>query len=74
MLLWKIKDFFTTKWFIVIVRTFFLLLELETEIDSLEKEIKYKGTGESMFCSKGAVINYWGGRVGIISKVRAQKC
>ena len=23
---------------------------------------------------KGAVINYWGERVGIISKVRAQKC
>ena len=52
MLLWKIKDFFATKWFIVIVRTFFLILELETEVDSLEKEIKYKGTGESMFCSK----------------------
>ena len=41
MLLWKIKDFFTSKWFIVIVKTFFLLVELETEIDSLEKEIKY---------------------------------
>ena len=41
MLLWKIKDFFTTKWFIIIVKTFFLLVEPETEIDSLEKEIKY---------------------------------
>ena len=53
MLLWKIKDFFHyKKWLIVTVRTFFLILELETEVDSLEKEIKYKGTGESMFCSK----------------------
>ena len=31
------------------VRTFFLLVELESEIDSLEKELKNQGAGESMF-------------------------
>lgn len=31
------------------VRTFFLLVELESEIASLEKELKNQGAGESMF-------------------------
>ena len=41
MLLWKIKDFFHYKVVHCNCQDIFLLAELETEIDSLEKEIKY---------------------------------
>ena len=41
-------------------------------INSHTKILKFSYTPQSIV-TKGVVINYWGGRVGIISKVRAQK-